>query len=155
MSEIWLSVVMLFGLGETLAELLLVELIEFWGFITEFINCWEPLNRWWKFGFDFSLRNVWLQLNASTSWFISLRSVIQRVIWKIVEKKFRWFLKTYLSADLVIQTIVSFQIYIQKIVAFILQISQFRQESIHCICNVFWRKKLKIDIRDRPDRPLN
>ena len=146
MSEIWLSVVMLFGLGETLAELLLVELIEFWGFITEFINCWEPLNRWWKFGFDFSLRNVWLQLNASTSWFISLRSVIQRVIWKIVEEKsykikwLRWFLKNYLSADLVIQAIVSFQIYIQKIVAFILEICQFGQESIDCICNVFWKK---------------
>ena len=75
-SEVWLILLTEFGLG----EMLCVEFAAFWGLITEFINCWEPLNKWWKFGFDFSLRNVWLQLNASTSWFISRRSVIQRVI---------------------------------------------------------------------------
>ena len=47
------------------------------------------------------------------------------------------FFQTYLSADLAIQAIVSFQIYIQKIVTFILKIRQFSQKSIDCICNVF------------------
>ena len=49
---------------------------------------------------------------------------------------------TYLSADMIIQTIVSFQINIKKIVTFVLKICQFRQESVDCIWKIFWKEKI-------------